>query len=437
MVRILVTSSPMPAHVRPTVPIVRELVGAGHHVVWYTGPEFRSLVTGTGAEFAPSSVQLDVEAALRAGAGRRGLARLNKLVLEVFLKPIPAYLADLADLADRVDPDVVVADHSFRAGMFLAEQRGIPRVAFSVGPLNLSSVATAPFGTGRPPATSAPGRLRNRARHWAVRNVFSREPQRAARRIRRAAGLRPLRGFFIDWVSMVADRYLEATVPEFEYPRPDLRPTVRFVGAMLETGVDDWTPPAWWPDVEAARRAGRPVVFLTQGSITTDPTNLILPAISALRSEDVLLVATTSGRDPQELLPAGERPQMLRLASFIPYTEMLPLTDLMITNGGYGGVQTALSHGVPLVVSGTSEDKKETNARVAWCGAGVSLSTDTPEPAALAAAARTVLADPSYRAHAQRLKDAYGRYCAPQLAAAAVLEVAIRKPARDGRRAGR
>ena len=52
----------------------------------------------------------------------------------------------------------------------------------------------------------------------------------------------------------------------------------------------------------------------------------------------------------------------------------------MVTNGGYGGVQIALSYGVPLVVAGTTEDKPEVAARVAWSGAGINLKTATPAP---------------------------------------------------------
>ena len=43
---------------------------------------------------------------------------------------------------------------------------------------------------------------------------------------------------------------------------------------------------------------------------------------------------------------------------------LLPRTDVLVTNGGYGGVQQALAHGVPLVVAGRTEDKVEVAARV-------------------------------------------------------------------------
>jgi MGT family glycosyltransferase len=424
MARILFTTSPMAAHVRPTVPLVRELASSGHEVVWYTGAEFESLVAGAGASFVPAGVALDFADRLRGVAGRPGLAALNQLVLEIFLRPIPAFAADLADVFDTVRPEVVVADHSFRAGLFLAEQRGIARVAYSAGPLNLSSVDTAPFGTGRPPPTSALARLRYRAMYWKMRNVTFRAGQRMLTRIRADMGLRPLPGYFIDWAAMVADRYLQSGIPEFEYPRRDLPPSVRFVGPSQPAGVDGAELPPWWPDLAAARRDGRPVVFVTQGTISTDPANLVLPTIAALAGEDVLLVATTSGQDPDRVLPSARRPANLRLAAFVPYGELLPQVDLIVTNGGYGGVQTALTHGVPLVVSGTTEDRKETNARVAWCGAGVSLQADRPEPDLLRAAARRVLADPSYRTRARELKEAYAGYSGSSRATEAILEAA-------------
>ena len=67
-------------------------------------------------------------------------------------------------------------------------------------------------------------------------------------------------------------------------------------------------------------------------------------------------------------------PDNVRVAEMLPYSELLPKTDLMVTNGGYGGVQMALANGVPLVVAGAREDKPEVAARspgpaaVSTCG---------------------------------------------------------------------
>jgi UDP:flavonoid glycosyltransferase YjiC (YdhE family) len=63
------------------------------------------------------------------------------------------------------------------------------------------------------------------------------------------------------------------------------------------------------------------------------------------------------------------------VAEHILHDLLLPKVDVMVTNGGYGAVQRALSTGIPLVVAGNTEDKPEVAARVAWSGAGVNLRT--------------------------------------------------------------
>src|SRR6185295_18473193 len=102
----------------------------------------------------------------------------------------------------------------------------------------------------------------------------------------------------------------------------------------------------------------RPIVHVTQGTIANAAPELIAPALEALADDDVLVVVATGGRAPDSL---GLRhvPRNARIAAFVSYPELLPRTAVMITNGGYGGVQMALWQGVPLVVAGASEDKPE------------------------------------------------------------------------------
>ena len=97
------------------------------------------------------------------------------------------------------------------------------------------------------------------------------------------------------------------------------------------------------------------------------------------------------------------------VAEYIPHDLLLPKVDVMVTNGGYGAVQRALSTGVPLVVAGNTEDKPEVAARVAWTGAGINLRTGTPTAGAVRAAVREVLGDGRYLAAARELETAFAR----------------------------
>jgi len=429
MTRVLFTSMPMAGHLRPGLPIAAQLVADGHEVAWYTGANYAHLVEKVGAQVFLMGPDLDfddtaVDDWIEGGARKPGLRTLKRAIMDLFIAPIPAWVAEIDEVIDRFAPDVVVSEQGFTAGAIAAERRGLPRVVFNVSPLGISSVDAAPFGTGLLPSSSALGRLRNRSLNWAIRSVVFAEAQRAAEQVRARLGLPPMDSYFMDWGVQIADRYLVPSVPQFEYPRRDLPENVEFVGPFLPKGLDEWTPPAWWDDVLAAKAAGRPVVLVTQGTIATDPQNLVLPAVAGLADSDALVVATTVGHDPDDVLPADDRPANARLVEFIPFTELLPFVDVMVTNGGYGGVQTALAHGVPLVVAGLTEDKMEVSARVTWSGTGIALRTDTPSAAQVRDGVATVLGDEQYAQRARELQSAYAGYDGPRRAADAVLEVA-------------
>jgi UDP:flavonoid glycosyltransferase YjiC (YdhE family) len=148
---------------------------------------------------------------------------------------------------------------------------------------------------------------------------------------------------------------------------------------------------------------------VTQGTVDNhDLSSLIGPTLRALAEEDVVTVATTGGR-PIRAIP-GPLPDNARVAEFIPYDLLLPQVDVMVTNGGYGGVQSALAHGVPLVVAGASEDKPEVAARVHWSGTGINLRTGRPMQPAIRAAVRSVLQDSGYRQRAAVLGADMARY---------------------------
>lgn len=441
MARFLFTTQPMAGHLRPLLPVARALTQDGHDVLWYTGARYGALVERSGARAVPYPAGLDFDdTALehRGGdaGGRRGLKGLEQDIIEVFVRPVPGHVAVLdallRDAAAAGSPvDAVIAESGFVAGPFAAERHGLPSLVVSVTPLGLSSVDVAPFGLGLAPASSPVGRLRNRSLNWLVRSVLLADAQRAAEQVRAALGMPALPGYFMDWGALVADRYLAPTVPELEYPRRDLPANVEFVGAIVPRGVDGGALPGWWADVLDARAAGRPVVVVTQGTIATDPANLVLPAVRALADQDVLVVATTHGHAPDDVLPPAERPANARLTEFVPFAELLPLADVLVSNGGFGGVQSALAHGVPVVVAGTTEDKAEVGARVAWAGVGVALRTDSPTPDQVAASVRRVLDEPGFRDAARVLAVAYARQDGAARVAQVAVELALGTAARE------
>jgi UDP:flavonoid glycosyltransferase YjiC (YdhE family) len=165
------------------------------------------------------------------------------------------------------------------------------------------------------------------------------------------------------------------------------------------------------------------VIHVTQGTVANSSPQLIAPALEGLAGEDALVVLSTGGR-PVESMRLGALPANARIGAFLSYPELLPRTAAMVTNGGYGGVQTALSYGVPLAVGGTTEDKPEVANRVAWSGAGINLKTSSPKPAQVRHAVRALLDDGHYRARARTLQAEYARYDAVTIAAGLLEQLA-------------
>jgi MGT family glycosyltransferase len=229
---------------------------------------------------------------------------------------------------------------------------------------------------------------------------------------------------------MSARVYLQLSPQSFEYPSSDLPDAVHFVGPPRPLPDPTWRPPAWWSDLESARR----VVLVNQGTVATDSDQLIRPALTALADEDCLVVAVTGGPDPAVL---GPLPANARVERSIPFDQLMPHVDVFVTNGGYGGVQLALAHGIPMVAAGKTEDKIEVTARIAYSGVGINLQTQTPTPDQIRTAVRHVTTETSYAEAAAGMKveiEVGGR----EEAAASLLEEVARTgrvttPAEPGR----
>lgn len=405
MTRYLLAATPVHGHVMPMLAIARELTGRGHHVRVLTGSRFAGATAAAGADHVPLPPSVDFDdrdpdAAFPERRQLTGLARLRFDMDNIFIDPIPAQAAAMADLlADPVD--AVLTDAGFLGAIHLLHRPRTHRpsvLVCGVFPLAVSSRDAAPFGLGLPPSSTVVGRTRNQVLNLLTQRLAFASCQRNFRRVVVDLDLPAPGIFYLDALPHLADRFLQLTVPGFEYPRSDLPSSVAFAGPVLPAASVAGPLPEWWDDLD-----GRTVVHVTQGTVDNqDLTSLIGPTLRALADEKCLVVAATGGR-PIQAIP-GPLPDNARVAEFVPYDLLLPKIDVMVTNGGYGGVQYALAHGVPLVVAGASEDKPEVAARVAWSGTGINLRTGRPTPAAIRAAVSAVLHDPSYRRRAAELR---------------------------------
>ena len=402
MASIILATVPVHGHVSAYLPIAQHLVGRGDRVRFLTGARFAATVGDTGATHVPLPEEadfddrMDLNQAFPERAGLRGTASIAFDVENIFVKPGRGQYDALVETLAVEPADVVVADPTFIGAAHLLGRPAAHRPRVLVGchlPLPLESRDTAPYGMGLTPARAL-NRARNRALYALSHRLLRGADARADRDHSELFGT-PFGRPIMDWLPR-ADAIAQFTVPEFEFPRSDAPAHLHFVGPVHGPAAPVALP-EWWHEIDGTR----PLIHLTQGTVANkDFGQLIGPALQALADEDVLVVVSAGGR-PVEALPP--LPPNARAASYLSYDDLLPKTAVFVTNGGYGGVQQALRHGLPLIVTGGQEDKPEVAARVAWSGAGIRFKQVSPGPEALRDAVRTVLADDTYRAAARRL----------------------------------
>jgi MGT family glycosyltransferase len=320
-------------------------------------------------------------------------------------------LRDLEEELEREPADVVVGDSACAAPALLRERSGIPWAVFGISVLTMASRDTAPFGLSLFPSSSRLGRLRNAALQKVVDKFVFRGANRHYAAMRERLGF-PYSERTLFNVSRTADLYLQSGIEDFEYPRTDMPEQVRFIGSVIPEAPPSWKEPAWWSELDGTR----PVVLVTQGTIANDFQDVIHPAIRGLAHEDVLVVVTT-GSKPAREIGLETLPLNVRVAQYVPYSALMPKVDLLVTNGGYGSIQIALAHGVPVVAYGETEEKPEIANRVQWSGVGVGVRRKTADHTELRRKVMQVLEEERYRARARELAAKLSRLNAPVVAA--------------------
>jgi MGT family glycosyltransferase len=388
--------------------VARHLRDSGYRITFNTGEVFRQQVESANLRFVPL-----------AGAANWDYRHLDDFLPErKNFEPVPAMLSHdfkhafgdtipdqyrvIRQIMNESTVDLILTDVTFLGTfpMLLGPRETRPPIiSCGVLPLLLSSIDTSPYS---PPDSSPEGRKRNQKENQRFQELLA-SADDYINGILSDCGSGPLPRFILDCLYTVPDLFLEFTAEAFEFPRSDMPSSLQFVGPVLPKPKESFRPPAWWRELDSPR----PVVLVTQGTIAnTDLSQLVEPTLTGLANEDVLVVVAHGGGDMKTI----SIPSNARVESFVPFANILPKVDVFVTNGGYGGVNQALSMGVPIVIAGITEDKAFVSACVGWSGAGINLETDRASADQVRTAVRTVLADKKYRHKARELQANFAQY---------------------------
>jgi MGT family glycosyltransferase len=401
--KILLASTPATGHLNPLLSIARILMADGHEVAFLSGSVLRDRIEAIGAKFyaLPPGADLDLRDFASVAPELKtmppGLDWLRVAMERVFVDAIPAQHKGLQQAIRDFSAEIVIGDDMLFGvlPMLLGPRSKRPPIALcGTSFLHWRREDGAPHFVGLPPATTKQQRDDYAAMYREHDRLVYQPVADRLNRSLATLGVGPLSMTLFDSVVELADAYLQLTVPGFEFPR-DIPASVHFVGTPPM--IPGQAPlPSWADDLDGSRK----VVLVTQGTLANHNFGLVIgPTLQALANEPDLLVVATAGGRPIDAIP-GPIPGNARLSQYLPFEWILPKVDVLVTNGGYGSVNQAMSFGIPLVTAGLTEDKADVNARVAWSGVGINLASNEPPPQALREAVRTVLDKPDYRRRA-------------------------------------
>ena len=438
MAKLLFTVWPFAGHVNPAVAVGHALRARGHEVAFYTGTEALSILAGEGFRCFPfrevdeeriyALMRRDFSYFASLWENLRRARAFKAQLRDWLIGSVPGQLADLAAILAEWQPDVVVCETAFWGPILVLHETGpIPVAVFSTVAACLLPGPDAPaWGRGLPRPRNRTMRLRARLERRVVK-WLSADFLAAVNRLRRQYALPPLRTSVTEFAGQLP-LYLVPSTPEFDYGRRDLPPSVEYVGPCLWDKACTDPPPAW---LEHLPR-DRPLVHVTEGTIHVHEPFLLRAVARAFEDRPVQVVMTTGRhRDPAGL-GLGSLPSHIRVERYVPHSDLLPRTAVVVTMGGAGTVLAALKAGVPLVIVPTEWDKPENAQRVVEAGAGLRVEPKQCTPERVRAAVERVLREPSFRQSAQRLAEAFARYGGPAQAAERLEELAVRVPPSHG-----
>ncbi|HEV2767923.1 MAG TPA: glycosyltransferase, partial [Acidimicrobiales bacterium] len=377
--RVLFTCIQGYGHLHPMLPLACALEEAGYQVAFSSSERFCPRIREAGFCAFPAGPDLAEvhEEALRrtetATFGPDDPWRFGALLFAGVAGPAKA--ADLAQVVEDWNADLVVHDTTDFAGPLAAARAGVPYAAHSFGALLPSEFWLLGGGLMAPTW-----------KEWDL-----------------PPG--PLGGMF-------RYLYLDICPPSFQAPHARHLRHLQVAHSLRPVPFDTTVTsslPSWVATLE-----GRPTVYVTLGTIDNHAPGVFETVLEGLREEPINVVVTVGHtRDPAEL---GPQPDHVHVERYVPQSLLFPHCDAVVAHGGSGTTLSALAAGLPLLLLPQGANQFWNAERAVELGVGSRLLPDDLDPAAVRREVRTLLEQPSYRSRAQALRHEIEQMPGPEVA---------------------
>ncbi|HET7771773.1 MAG TPA: glycosyltransferase [Chloroflexota bacterium] len=423
MARFLIATWPFSGHLFPQISVATALRARGHQVAFYTGGRVRPLLGEEGFTAFPfrrvdeDAVYDLIDTIERRPVGWRAPGLFSSVLRRWLVETIPDQVADLLLAIATWKPDVIISDPSMWApALVLRETTGLPVAisSFLIGSL-IPGPDAPPWGMGLP----APRTARTRLLSATVERATALLGSGLRRRVNEIRAIYDLPPLDRPVAALTADLPLSLvpSIPELDYNRRDLPPSVHYVGPCVWNKRRTETLPAWLETLPT----DKPIVHVTEGTIHRRDPFVLRAAAKGLAQMPVHAILTTGPQRRAEDVDLGPLAPNIQVEQWVSHADLLPFCSVLVTTGGAGTVMAALQAGVPLLIVPTHWDKPDNAQRVVAAGAGLRLAPERCTARRLRDAVRQLLWDPRFRTKAHRLSRELAARPGPD-GAAALLE---------------
>ncbi|MES2851014.1 MAG: glycosyltransferase, partial [Bacteroidota bacterium] len=379
--KILFANFPGDGHFNPLTGLSVHLKNAGYDVRWYTGSHYAPKLEKLqiphypfvkAMEFTADNIK-DVFPDREKAVSQ--IAKLKFDIINVFIKRGPEYYEDIKNIRDEFPFDLMIADCCFTGMPFVKHLLQVPIIAIGVVPLTETSKDLAPAGLGVEPSYSFFGKIKMRLLRIVAKHIIFKQPDKELHQLLDNYHIPHNSESVFDILIKNSDLFLQSGSPSFEYKRSDMSRHIKFIGALLPHTTKKKNN-SWFDE---RLNQYKNVVLVTQGTVEKDGRKILVPTLEAFKNTDTLVVCTTGGSQTA-MLKEKYPQQNIIIEDFIAFDDVMPYTDVYITNGGYGGVMLGIENKLPMVVAGVHEGKNEICARIGYFKYGINLKTETPLP---------------------------------------------------------
>ena len=372
-------SLPLHGHIIPTLPLVRELVGRGEHIVYYSTPAFAARIEQAGAQYHPyrNAFLQDLQQLPERMEELSGL--LMTATAELLHSELDGWRAERADY--------LITDSVAAWGQWAAKLLRLP-VVTSVPTLAVNRhVLKYAFAQGvRPKSTS---RFLSKLRHMVKASLLRRHM------IRRYGVSGP---GILGSVSGSSGLNIVYTSRHFQPCAATFDDRFEFIGPSSAPRGESVAFP--WEKVTHPV-----VVYVSLGTLFNADAAFYRNCYEAFRDENYqVILAAGVNVSPDDW---GPPPPNFIVQAHVPQLEVLQRAAAFVSHGGMNSVNESLCHGVPLVAIPQMGEQMIIGRRVEELGAGLYIEKTEVTVNKLREAVRRLLTDRRFREHASRARQSF------------------------------